>query len=52
MKRVNKIGEQMIKSGLLSSKQTKYGLEVSLEYSRKDELVRIMKKIFPEDEYV
>ena len=52
LKQVNKIGEQMIKSGLLSSKQTKYGLEVSLEYSRKDELVKIMKKIFPEDEYV
>jgi len=42
----------MIKLRLLHSKQTKYGLEVSLEYSRKDELVRIMKKIFPEDEYV
>ena len=52
LKRVDKIGEQMIKLRPLHSKQTKYGLEVSLEYSRKDELVRIMKKIFPEDEYV
>lgn len=51
MKRVDKIGEQMIKIGLLHAKRTKYGLEVSLEYSRKDELIRIMKNVFPEDEY-
>ena len=51
MKRVDKIGEQMIKIGLLHAKRTKYGLEVSLEHPRKDELIRIMKNVFPEDEY-
>lgn len=49
-KRVDKIGEKMIKDGLLHSKSTKYGLEVSLEYTRKDELISSIKKIFP-DEY-
>ena len=52
LKRVDKIGEQMIKSGLLHSKQTRYGLEVSLEYTRKDALIQVMKNVFPDDEYV
>ncbi|MGI0093969.1 MAG: hypothetical protein ACREA8_07695 [Nitrosotalea sp.] len=51
LKRVDKIGEQMIKSGLLRSKQTSYGLEVSLEFARKDELIKIMRRVFPDDEY-
>jgi hypothetical protein len=42
----------MIKTGLLHSKQTKYGLEVSLEFTRKDELIDIMKRVFHDDEYV
>jgi hypothetical protein len=42
----------MIKAGLLHSKQTKYGLEVSLEFTRKDELIDIMKRVFPDSEYV
>ncbi len=49
-KRVDKIGEKMIKDGLLHSKSTKYGLEISLEYTKKDELILLIKKIFP-DEY-
>ena len=52
LKRVDKVGEQMIKTGLLHSKQTKYGLEVSLEFTRKDELIDIMKRVFHDDEYV
>ena len=48
-KRVDKISEIMIKAGLLHSKSTKYGLEVSLEYSRKDELSDIVRKVFPEE---
>ena len=52
LKRVDKVGEQMIKLGLLHSKQTKYGLEVSLEFTRKDKLIDIMKKVFHDDEYV
>ncbi len=52
LKRVDKVGEQMIKAGLLHSKQTKYGLEVSLEFTRKDELTDIMKRVFHDDEYV
>ncbi len=52
LKRVDKVGEQMIKTGLLHSKQTKYGLEVSLEFTRKDELMDIMKRAFRDDEYV
>lgn len=48
-KRVDKISEIMIKSGLLHSKSTKYGLEISLEYSRKDELSGIVSKVFPEE---
>ncbi|MGB9004037.1 MAG: hypothetical protein WCC52_09560 [Nitrosotalea sp.] len=49
-KRVDKIGEKMIKDGLLHPKSTKYGLEVSLEYTRKGELIALIKKTFP-DEY-
>lgn len=49
-KRVDKIGEKMIRDGLLHSKSTKYGLEVSLEYIKKEELMSLIKRIFP-DEY-
>lgn len=52
LKRVDKVGEQMIKSGLLHSKQTKYGLEISLEFTQKDKLIDIMKRVFHDDEYV
>ncbi len=52
LKRVDKVGKYMIKTGLLYPKQTKYGLEVSLEFTRKDELVKIMKRVFPDDQYV
>ncbi len=48
-KRVDKMAEKMIKDGLLRSKSTGYGLEVSLEYTRKDELFSILRQIFSED---
>ncbi|MDE1831494.1 MAG: hypothetical protein KGI02_03885 [Thaumarchaeota archaeon] len=49
-KRADRTGEKMIKDGLLHSKSTGHDLEVSLEYSRKDELISLIRKIFP-DEY-
>lgn len=52
LKRVDKIGEQMIKSRLLHSKQTRYGLEVSLEHTRKEILIGILKNVFPDDGYL
>ncbi len=52
LKRVDKVGEVMIKKGLLHSKKTGYGLEVSLEYTRKDELISIMKSVLGEDDYI
>ncbi len=42
----------MIKRGLLHSKQTGYGLEVSLEFTAKDGLAKIVKSVFPDDEFV
>jgi len=42
----------MIKDGLLHSKSTGYGLEVSLEFTRKDELLGIVKRVFPDEEYL
>jgi len=49
LKRVDRVGEFMIKKGLLHSKQTGYGLEVSLEYTRKDELMAIRKSVFGDE---
>ncbi len=49
---INKIYEKMIKDGLLHSKSTGYGLEVSLEFTRKDELLEIVKRLFPDEEYL
>lgn len=51
LKRVDRVGERMIKSGLLHSKQTRYGLEVSLEFTAKDELAKIVKRVFSDDEF-
>ena len=50
IKRVDKISENMIKSGLLHSKSTGYGLEVSLEFTRKDELLAIARRVFPDED--
>lgn len=52
LKRVDKIGQRMIKDGLLHSKSTGYGLEVSLEFTRKDELLGIVKRVFPDEGYL
>ena len=48
LKRVDRMSEIMIKSGLLHSKSTGYGLEVSLEFTRKDELLAIVRRVFPD----
>ncbi len=52
LKRVDKIGERMIKDGLLHPKSTGYGLEVSLEFTRKDELLGIVKRVFSDEGYL
>ena len=49
-KRVDKIGKEMIKSGLMLSKPTSYGLEVSLNSQRSQEIMNILKKVFAEYE--
>jgi len=50
-KRVDKVGRDMIRHGLLHQKSTAYGLEVSLQFTRKDEILGIVKKVFPEEDY-
>jgi len=49
-KRVDKIGKDMIRSGLMLSKPTSYGLEVSLNSQRSQEIMIILKKVFPDFE--
>ncbi len=51
-KRVDKVGEVMIKAGLLHTKITGYGLEVSLQVTRKDEILGIVREVFPDEDYV
>lgn len=51
-KRVDKIGKDMIRSGLMLSKPTSYGLEVSLNPQRSQEIMNILKEIFPDFEQV
>jgi len=51
-KRVDKVGKTMIKTGLLHPKITNYGLEVSLQVTRKDELLDIVREVFPDGDYV
>ncbi len=41
LRQVNKVAEDLIRSGLLRSKPTSYGCEVSLEFTKKDELLAI-----------
>ncbi|MFQ6057120.1 MAG: hypothetical protein ACE5J3_14210 [Methanosarcinales archaeon] len=44
---VKKAGEDLIKYGILLSKPTSYGLEVSLNPKRKNEIDKIIKKYLP-----
>lgn len=49
-KRVDKIGRQMIKEGLIMSHPTSYGLEISLNPRFSQELVALMKRHFADIE--
>jgi hypothetical protein len=49
-KRVDKVGKNMIKSGLMLSKPTSYGLEVSLNPRQSQEIRSMLKKFFPDIE--
>ncbi|NWG36578.1 hypothetical protein [Nitrososphaera sp.] len=49
-KRVDRIGKQMIKEGLIMSHPTSYGLEISLNPRFSHELVALMKKFFSDVE--
>jgi hypothetical protein len=49
-KRVDKIAKEMIKSGLITSHPTSYGLEISLNPRLAQEILAIMKKVFSDIE--
>jgi hypothetical protein len=49
-KRVDKIGKEMIKSGLIMSHPTGYGKEISLNPKFSQELLLIVQKFFPDIE--
>lgn len=49
-KRVDKIGKEMIKSGLILSKPTSYGLEISLNSQLSQEIMNLLRKVFPDFE--
>lgn len=48
-KKVDKIGKEMIKSGLIMSHPTSYGLEVSLNPRLSQESLALIKKFFPDE---
>lgn len=45
-KQVNKTGKELIRKGLILQKPTSYGLEVSLNPRRKEEILRIIGRFF------
>lgn len=49
-KRVDRMGKEMIKTGLIMSHPTSYGQEISLNPRFSQELVALMKKYFPDVE--
>lgn len=49
-KRIDKIGKEMVKVGLIMSHPTSYGKEVSLNPRFSQELIAMMKKIFSDIE--
>jgi hypothetical protein len=49
-KRVDKIAKEMIKSGLIMSHPTSYGLEISLNPRFSQEILTMMKNIFSDIE--
>jgi hypothetical protein len=51
MKRVLEITKDLIREGLLLSKPTHYGLEISLNSGKSEEIEQIIKKFYPKDVY-
>ena len=47
LKRIDKIGKELIKEGLIMSKPTQYGLEVSLNPRLSEEIVSRIRKFYP-----
>jgi len=47
-KRIDKIGKDLIKGGLMVAKPTHYGLQVSLNPREHQRIIPLIRKIFPE----
>ncbi len=48
LKRVEKLARELIRQGLIISKPTYYGLQVSLNPRRHEDIIKFMRKFFPE----
>jgi hypothetical protein len=48
LKRVEGLAEELISQGLIISKPTYYGLQVSLNPRRHEDIIKLMRKFFPE----
>ncbi|MEM2884000.1 MAG: hypothetical protein QXG63_04890 [Nitrososphaerales archaeon] len=48
LKRVEKLTKELISQGLITSKPTYYGLQVSLNPRQHQAIISLMKKFFPE----
>lgn len=51
MKRVQKITKDLIKEGIILSKPTHYGLEISLNSEMSVEIEQIIRKFYPKEVY-
>lgn len=47
-KKVDKMGKELIKNGLILSKPTGYGLEISLNPSKKQDITKYIKENLPQ----
>lgn len=48
LKRVEKLAKELIREGLIISKPTHYGLQVSLDPRQSEAIIRFMKRYFSE----
>ena len=48
LKRVDKMGRELIRKGLIRSKPTHYGEQVSLEVRRRGEILDLIQRYFPD----
>ena len=48
LKRIDRLGKELIKEGFIIAKPTHYGLQVSLNPRQHEKIISIIKKIFPE----